>query len=370
MTPSTRTKQSVVQVSSVEDIQSTLASGSSVQIVGGGTKNTLSNPRAASTVLDMTPLSGILAYDPGEYTFTALAGTRLSDVQTALAEHGQYLPFEPPLADQGATLGGTIAAGISGSGRQRYGGVRDFLIGVRFVDGLGRLVRGGGYVVKNAAGFDLPKLMVGSLGQLGVLIEVSFKVFPQPPAYATLRLDQPSVASALELLARLSTLPVDIDALDISVTDSGATVWLRIGGLASTLEPRLDLLVGCIGHGSRFLGEEERQIWQAAGAFEWVGDQDALVKTPLSPTTLLDFDRLLAGRGVRRRYSAGGHLAWLSWPGALDELDALLSDAGRAGLVLTGESNRPLIGSWPGMEFYRRLKQTLDPDYLLPNYII
>ena len=103
-----------------------------------------------------------------------------------LAEHGQYLPFDPPLAAAGATLGGTVAAGLSGPGRYRYGGVRDFVLGVRFVDGMGNLVRGGGKVVKNAAGFDFPKLMVGSLGRLGVLAELSFKVFPQPPAFATL----------------------------------------------------------------------------------------------------------------------------------------------------------------------------------------
>jgi glycolate oxidase FAD binding subunit len=93
-----------------------------------------------------------------------------------------------------------MAAGLSGSGRQRYGGVRDFLIGVRFVDGQGRLVRGGGKVVKNAAGFDLPKLFVGSAGRLGVIVEASFKVFPQPPAFATLRAPQPSLDAALTAL--------------------------------------------------------------------------------------------------------------------------------------------------------------------------
>jgi glycolate oxidase FAD binding subunit len=368
MKTSIRTKHSVIPVSSVEDVQSAVRAGKTVQIVGGGTKSALSTSRGASSVLDMRPLAGILAYDSGEYTFTALAGTRLSDVQAALTEHGQYMPFDPPLVAKGATLGGTVAAGLSGAGRQRYGGVRDFLIGVRFVDGLGRLVRGGGNVVKNAAGFDLPKLMVGSLGQLGVLTELSFKVFPQPPAYATLALNHDSVTSAMETLGRLATLSVDIDALDISATDAGATVWLRIGGLESTLVPRLASLEGHIGQGKRLYGTEDQQIWRDAAEFEWADDGTALVKVPLSPTTLLAFDEAL-GRGQTRRYSAGGNVAWLAWQGAVAEMDSLLVEADHPGLVLSGESEKPLIGMWPGILFYQRIKQTLDPDNKFPNYI-
>ena len=370
MKTSTRTRQSITPINSVEDAQSAVNAGGLIQIVGGGTKSALSKTGRAENVLDMRPLAGILAYDPGEYTFTALAGTRLSDVQAALAEHGQYMPFDPPLAERGATLGGTVAAGLSGAGRQRYGGVRDFLIGVRFVDGLGRLVRGGGYVVKNAAGFDLPKLMVGSLGQLGVLVEVSFKVFPQPPSYATLRLDHDSMASALETLAKLAALPVDIDALDIAATDAGATLWLRIGGLALTLAPRLDVLARCIGQGERLLGEDDLRVWQTANEFDWVPEGSVLVKAPLSPTTLLGFDQQIDGRDLNRRYSAGGNVAWLAWNGPMDELGTLLGARHLPGLVLTGEANNPLIGSFAGREFYRRIKQTLDPDGRFPDYIV
>lgn len=369
MTTPTRRKQSIIPIESIEDVQVAINAGGPLQIVGGGTKRALSKVGPKTSALDMRPLAGILAYDPGEYTFTALAGTRLSDVQAALAEYGQYMPFDPPLAEWGATLGGTIAAGLSGAGRQRYGGVRDFLIGVRFVDGLGRLVRGGGYVVKNAAGFDLPKLMVGSLGQLGVLVEVSFKVFPQPPAYATLRLDHDSMASALETLAKLAALPVDIDALDIAANDADATLWLRIGGLESTLASRLDVLAGCICLGERLLDEDDRRVWQAANEFDWVPEGSVLVKAPLSPTTLLGFDQQIAGRGMNRRYSAGGNVAWLAWNGSMDELDILLGELHLPGLVLTGETDSPLIGSFAGREFYRRIKQTLDPDGVFSDYI-
>ena len=148
---------SVVQVTSVEDVQEAIGAGACVLARGGGTKPALSSV-ADAAVLDLSALRGITEYQPSEFTFSARAGTPLAEIASALAEHGQALPFDPPLVDAGATVGGAIAAGLSGSGRYRYGGIRDFLLGVRFVDGQGRLVRGGGKVVKNAAGFDLPKL--------------------------------------------------------------------------------------------------------------------------------------------------------------------------------------------------------------------
>ena len=122
---------------------------------GAGTKPALSRGTGDIAMIDMTGIRGVLTYDPVEFTISALAGTPLREIDAALAENGQWLPFDPPLTDAGATIGGTVAAGLSGAGRLRFGGLRDFLIGVRFVDGEGELVCGGGSVVKNAAGFDL-----------------------------------------------------------------------------------------------------------------------------------------------------------------------------------------------------------------------
>src|SRR6266446_6711263 len=161
---------------------------------GAGTK-----PRMAAfdgVKLSVSKLTGILEYEPSEFTFTALAGTSLREIIAALAERGQYLPFEPMCVEAGATLGGTVAAGLSGPGRFQYGGVRDFILGIRFVDGAGRLLRMGGKVVKNAAGFDLPKFFVGSLGRFGVLAEMTFKVFPSPPSKLTVRLAAGNIQSA------------------------------------------------------------------------------------------------------------------------------------------------------------------------------
>src|SRR5688500_13334503 len=150
------------------------------------------------------------------------------------------------LVERGATLGGTVAAGLSGPGRYRYGGVRDFILGVRYVDGTGELVRGGGKVVKNAAGFDLPKLFGGSLGQLGALVELSFKVFPRPEATLTLRHTLPTLEAALAALQRLYLAPLDMEALDLTVDGDGPALWVRLGGLGHVLAARAERVRGLI----------------------------------------------------------------------------------------------------------------------------
>ncbi len=177
---------------------------------GGGTKTALSRTlpsgaaalgRAAAPdrgaerdVLELARLAGILEYDRRVRVYGAgrhAAGGHRGRAGASTASTCRSTPACRTRRD----LGGTVAAGLSGAGRQRYGGLRDFLLGARFVDGQGRLVRSGGKVVKNAAGFDQHKLLIGSLGRLGVLVEVSFKVFPQPPTYGTLRVDVADAAA-------------------------------------------------------------------------------------------------------------------------------------------------------------------------------
>ncbi|MHB8659102.1 MAG: FAD-binding protein [Solirubrobacteraceae bacterium] len=172
-------------IEGVEVLREAMRQGPRVLPHGAGTKPALSTPSDGTAPLDVSGLSGSLEYDPSELTVTALAGTPVAEFAAALAEHGQYLPFDPLGSAAGATLGGVVAAETSGPNAFRHGGVRDFLIGVRFIDGTGKLVRGGGKVVKNAAGIDLPKLMIGSAGRLGVLVQLSFKVFPWLDATAT-----------------------------------------------------------------------------------------------------------------------------------------------------------------------------------------
>ncbi|WP_313563184.1 glycolate oxidase subunit GlcE, partial [Diaphorobacter nitroreducens] len=164
---------------------------SAVRICGGGTKDFHGPgaPQHAGEPLDMRPLAGIVSYEPSELVVTALAGTPLAELEALLARHGQSLPFEPPRFAEGGTVGGMVAAGLSGPARASVGAVRDYVLGVEIINGRGELLRFGGQVMKNVAGYDVSRLMAGAWGQLGVITEVSLKVLPVPPAEATLRFD-------------------------------------------------------------------------------------------------------------------------------------------------------------------------------------
>lgn len=362
------------RINSSNDLQNILATAPSVSVQGGGTKSALQPLRGVSVALDLSALSGILEYEPGEFTFTALAGTPLTAVATTLAEHGQYLPFDPLLIHSGATLGGTVAAGLSGSGRYRFGGVRDFLIGVRFVDGLGRLVRGGGKVVKNAAGFDLPKLMVGSLGQFGILTEVSFKVFPQPEAYTTVQSKYPTLAEAQQELQRIVDSHLDIHALDLQVNQNADepphyTVVVRLGGLRAVLPQRADQLRQRMARGEVLAAEEDSAYWSALNELHWAAAAPSLVKVALTPGRIAQLEEVLSAAGAQRHYAVGGNLAWIAWSNSPEELDQSLERLGLAGLLLRGDHPTIYLGKRNGHPFAERIKSALDPRHCLPNYL-
>ena len=344
----------------IDEVVEAVRAHPKVHPVGTGTKPALASPPAGFAALSLTALSGIVEYDPGEFTVTALAGTPLAEVGAALARNGQHLPFDPPFADAGATLGGTIAAGLSGPGRQRYGGVRDFILGVRIVTGAGELVRGGGKVVKNAAGFDLPKLFVGSLGRLGPIVEATFKVFPRPRATATLRVDLPDLASALAIVGRLGSAAFDLEALEVV---PGARLYIRLGGAQETFPDRLARLAEFAGSaGSRIEGDDEAALWKALRIRLPASGSDLLAKVPLTLDSIQEFDRRVHAAGASRRYSAGGNLGWLVWPAGFESLDMLLRELGLCGVALAGPAPGPLLGIRRGGEFLRRVKSALDPD--------
>ena len=237
--------QPKVSPSTVDELIDAIKSGSKVIPRGGGTKPSLWASDDSTTLIETRQLSGIVEYQPSEYTITVQAGTSLKEVVQALAENGQYLPFDPPLADTGATIGGTVAAGLSGPGAYRYGPLKDFIIGVRFVDGAGNLVRGGGKVVKNAAGFDFPKLFNGSLGRMGILSEVSFKVFPEPQSYVTLRTSYDSYSDVLGILPKLKGY--DLEGVEV---DSQLNLILRLGYQEPTMDARKAGLEGFLVKGA------------------------------------------------------------------------------------------------------------------------
>lgn len=397
-----------VNVTTTREIQEAVRAQTMLLPISGGTKSALSrsnngakvnrasvnstNVNSANAIqLDLSRLSGILEYQPGEYTFTALAGTPVTEVEAALAKNGQYLPFEPPLDQHGATLGGTVAAGLSGSARYRYGGVRDFLIGLRFVDGNGQLISGGGKVVKNAAGFDLPKLMVGSLGRLSILTELSFKVFPQPQTFITLLLTYDSLAAGVDAVRRLTLSPYDIEALDLAPTAEGARLEVRLGGLETVLPERAERLLSHLGANVaqsqtpgqiRLAGADDAEHWLRVRNFGWAGVEQSnsaksgstkpdsiksdesvkLVKVPTTPSKIAQLDAELAAHAVPRRYCVGGNLTWIAWSGDVAVLDQLLSEQVLSGLVILGDVVEPMIGVQTGQYFAQQLKAALDPE--------
>jgi glycolate oxidase FAD binding subunit len=170
----------------------------SLEIVGGGTRRAFGRPVACDAVLNVSPLSGIVTYEPEELILTVKPGTPLTEIDALLAAKGQRLGFDPHdwsalLGSTGAsTIGGAISCNADGSAAVRYGRARDHLLGFRAVNGFGEAYKAGGRVVKNVTGFDIPKLMCGAMGTLGVLTELTFRVFPKAPAQifaASLSLD-------------------------------------------------------------------------------------------------------------------------------------------------------------------------------------
>ena len=347
-----------LQPTTPQDVQDAVCSCSKLVPRGGGSKSALSSPPQGASSLDLSQLSGVIEYDPAEFTFIALAGTPVSEVETLLAKHGQYLPFDPILVKSGATLGGTVASGASGPGRYRHGGIRDFLLGVHFVSGEGELVRGGGKVVKNAAGFDLPKLMVGSTGRLGVLVQLAFKVFPRSEAYTTLQTDCSDLSECLDRVHQLNASPVDLEAVDL---DPSGRMWVRIGGRSSALRTRVDRLRSLAGGGEVFEGPEEAAIWESMREFGWIPSGSSLVKIAVAPDRIPGLEEQLKNTAVERRYSVGGNVCWLGWPGQMDPLQSILKSIDLTGLVLTGSSRLVHLGNPNGQALAQRLEEALDP---------
>ena len=195
-----------------EQVRAASADRASLRIVGGDTKRFYGRP-VTGAVLHVAGHSGIVRYDPAELVITARGGTPLAEMEEALAAKGQHLPFEPPAFGRAATIGGTVAAGLAGPSRHAAGPVRDFVLGTRVLTGDGRVLRFGGEVMKNVAGYDLSRLMAGSLGILGVLLDVSIKVLPLAPSTRTLELgmEQGEALQRMQRLARTG-LPVTASA--------------------------------------------------------------------------------------------------------------------------------------------------------------
>jgi glycolate oxidase FAD binding subunit len=349
------------QAETIDQVQELVLQAKRLRPRGGGTKPALSTPLGGECALELAHLRGVTEYASEEFTFTALAGTPLKEVDALLGQNGQHLPFDPPLAEKGATLGGTVAAGLSGPGRYQYGGVRDFILGVRYVDGEGRLVKAGGKVVKNVAGFDLPKLMIGSLGRLGVLVELTFKVFPRPEGYATLRLSCSGWQAAQEALEKLLVCALDVHAIDLLPEGQGVHLYANLAGMRKSLPARLSQMKELLGGGSILEEAEAASFWREQVEFTWAPPGWSLIKVPVTPRRIPGLEARLAGLNCLRRYSGGGQVAWLALPEPPGILEGVLLDLGLSALVLTGPPDQARLGVDNGELFEKRVKAALDP---------
>ena len=209
-----------------------------LDVRGGGTKAFYGGtPRGEP--LDMRPLAGISRHEPTELVVTARAGTPLAELEAALAEHGQCLPFEPPRFGDGGTVGGMVAAGLAGPARASAGAARDYVLGATLLDGNGELLTFGGQVMKNVAGYDVARLLAGSMGVLGAICEVSLKVLPVAPDRATLAFEWDET-QALDRLNRWAGQPLPLNA--------GAwyegRLYVRLAGARAAVRAARDRLGG------------------------------------------------------------------------------------------------------------------------------
>jgi FAD/FMN-containing dehydrogenase len=239
----------------LDQVDSARARRETLEICGGGTKRFYGEVPAGMP-LDVTELSGISSYEPTELVVTARAGTPLEELEAALQEQGQCLPFEPPRFARGGTVGGMVAAGLSGPARASVGSVRDHVLGVTLLNGRCELLTFGGQVSKNVAGYDVSRLLVGSLGILGVICDVSMKVLPASIAMTTLTFDSDE-PQALEKLGRWTAQPWPINA----TAWHAGRLYLRLAGARAAVAAACERLGG------------ERMEPSAADAW-WLGVRD------------------------------------------------------------------------------------------------
>ncbi len=324
-----------------------------LRIRGGGSKD-FYGEELVGEALDMSEYSGVVAYEPKELVLTVRAGTRLAQVEAELASQRQMLPFEPPHFGEGATIGGAVAAGLSGPRRPYAGGVRDFVLGTRIVNGKGEDLSFGGRVIKNVAGYDVSRLMAGALGTLGVITEISFKVLPRPPAEATLAFELDEEAATGQV-NRWAGLPLPLSG---TAWEAGR-LRVRLSGAETAVAAAKQKMGGEAIDAGDYWRElrEHRLAFFSGGRALW------RISVPQATDPLaLPFAPLVEW---------GGGLRWMS--GDTDPL-IVRSTAERAGghatLFRGGDRGAGVFHPLkpPIMKIHRRLKEAFDPAGILnPN---
>jgi glycolate oxidase FAD binding subunit len=256
----------------IEAVRQAAADGRTLRLRGGGSKD-FWGQSLTGEVLDTRAYQGIVSYEPSELVVTARCGTPLAELEAALAEKGQCLAFEPPHFGGGATVGGMVAAGLSGPARATAGAVRDFVLGARFINGLGEHLTFGGQVMKNVAGYDVSRLMAGSWGTLGLITEVSLKVLPVAPAEATLMCAGLPQKTALDLLHCWGGQPLPLNASawvrDTSAQPVADYLFVRLRGAVAAVQSATSRMTAdAVVQGAQVTlmnNAEAAQDWRASG---------------------------------------------------------------------------------------------------------
>ena len=329
--------------------------------VGGETKQPLFQVAGASRI-SLRKLQGMVQYEPSEFTFTAKAGTPVADIVKVLSERRQYLPFDPMLVDAGSTIGGAVASGLSGPGRFRFGGIRDFLLGVQFITGDAVTVNAGGKVVKNAAGFDLPKFLVGSLGRFAIMTELTFKVFPLPEVTRTLHVQCESHQQAAQRMAQVAGSRLEPFAIDYRPAARQAAI--QLGGPELSLDSLTAELRKWWGDDLCDL-EDEARYWNHIRQLDWAPSAAAVKVASTLRSSQCLAEQFESDENITLHISVAGDVTWMLVKEAnhLDRISQQLTDLRLSGLVVRGEGcHQPLIGSIPTSQMQQAIQKALDPS--------
>lgn len=346
----------------VSQIRDASAAKQTLCIEGGGSKRWYGNPAVAAQSLSTSGHHGIVDYDPAELVLTARTGSTLRDIESILAERGQMLAFEPPRYAPESTLGGAIATALSGPGRPFVGGVRDFVLGMHVIDGQGEVLKFGGQVMKNVAGYDVSRLMTGAMGVLGLISQVSLKVLPVAPAGATLRYEV-TESEAIRWVNEWSGKPLPLTA---TAWEAGV-LTVRLSGARAAVESAVSHLGG-----ERLDDTIADAFWrslrdQTNGFFcdtASIATDKTLWRLSLPAVAPALIESQVAG-AENQFIEWGGAQRWL-WSAARDESIRATAQALGGHAVRfnnqhgEGESFAPLSPAL--MAIHRRLKQTFDPQ--------
>jgi len=326
-----------------------------LNIIGGNSKAWYGR-EVVGEPLNLAEHEGILAYQPKELTLKVRAGTKLSVIADALDEHRQRLPFDPPYFGESATIGGTMACNFSGPRRPYAGSARDFMLGCNIINGKGEKLHFGGEVMKNVAGFDVSRLMVGSLGTLGVLLDVSLKVLPHREAEQTVALPA-SFSESIAIMSKWAATPLPVTAM----CADGDFVYFRICGTNSAVQRSLKEIGGTI-HGGGF------QLWKDLREHELPYFDDPRPLYRLSLPSAAPFASLEDALVSDWFIGWGGAQRWLKSDLPLAVVQAYArSLGGTASIFRYGNRGDEVFAPLPApvMALHQRLKASFDPHRIL-----